>query len=417
VKPLRVGTAGGRSVEPRHSAGDGAASFRVAVLLGCLVAFVDGFDVQLLPMLVPVLANLWDVQPGAFSAPMAATLVGYAVGGVGLAPLGDRIGRRPVLAASMALTATSMGIAALVEGTPPLAVARLVTGIGVGAALVTALAIVADAAPAGRRAMAVTIALSAFTVGAAASGAATSLLLRQMAASGLFLIGAAAAGVTAAAALATLPRPAPKHASEPVATVGPGALLSGAWSRVTLPLWSLYLLISFLMFFVTSWWPTILVAQGYDPAKAARFAALVPLGSLAGGFVAARLLDRGAFRSAFLGSLALAAAALAAFTSTRTGGGGAATILAIGFAIGGAQFAVSAAALILYPSAMRAAGAGWAGGIARIGSICAPLVGSYALRHLGPGGVVYGLLVPIALATLPALALAREAARLRATGR
>ena len=77
--------------------------------------------------------------------------------------------------------------------------------------------------------------------------------------------------------------------------------------------------------------------------------------------------------------------------------GMAAAVGLAGFAVLGAQFGNNAASGLLYPTAIRARGVGWALGIGRFGSIVGPLI----------GGVLIGMKLPLQrlflLATVPML--------------
>jgi len=52
-----------------------------------------------------------------------------------------------------------------------------------------------------------------------------------------------------------------------------------------------------------------------------------------------------------------------------------------GFAILGLQFGLNAASGMIYPTAIRANGSGWAFGIGRFGSIVGPILGGYLIAQ------------------------------------
>jgi MFS family permease len=58
------------------------------------------------------LERSWGLPPNAFAAALSGSLIGLALGAVGLAPLADRFGRRPTLIAMMIVVGlTTLGVA------------------------------------------------------------------------------------------------------------------------------------------------------------------------------------------------------------------------------------------------------------------------------------------------------------------
>eukprot|EP01035_Chromulina_nebulosa_P039378 gene39378-53234_t len=134
-------------------------------------------------------------------------------------------------------------------------------------------------------------------------------------------------------------------------------------------------------------------------------------GGVAGGVVASLWLHRAGWYSvaAFAGGAALTMLALALLPV-----GGAATVILIacaGFFVTGIQNGVNGAASALYPPESRATGLGWALGIARIGAIMGPMIGSLAaIAGLDQGGHFF--LIPagtLAIVLVLASLIARRA--------
>ena len=71
------------------------------VLATCLVtALLDGFDMQAIPLAVPVLAQDWNLAPAAFASVLTAGPIGMVLGSALMGPLADRFGRkRPIFLA------------------------------------------------------------------------------------------------------------------------------------------------------------------------------------------------------------------------------------------------------------------------------------------------------------------------------
>ena len=90
----------------------------------------------------------WTVSSHTFSATVAIFLAG---------PLADRIGRRTVLRIATVMFAVSAIVAAAANGYPMLIVARLLSGLGVGAVFVAAPMYIAEISPPALRGRMVTI--------------------------------------------------------------------------------------------------------------------------------------------------------------------------------------------------------------------------------------------------------------------
>ena len=66
------------------------------VLLGG-VMLIDGYDLNAMALAVPWLAPELGLEPTAFGIVHSAVLLGLGAGALLVAPLGDRIGRKPVI--------------------------------------------------------------------------------------------------------------------------------------------------------------------------------------------------------------------------------------------------------------------------------------------------------------------------------
>jgi len=86
--------------------------------------------------------------------------------------------------------------------------------------------------------------------------------------------------------------------------------------------------------------------------------------------------------------------------------------LCSGTLLGGAHFGIISLAGLYYPSAIRANGAGWAAGIAKIGGVFAPMVGAWLLAQGLPirSAYVFMGICPLVLC-ISALGIARALRR------
>jgi AAHS family 3-hydroxyphenylpropionic acid transporter len=147
-------------------------------------------------------------------------------------------------------------------------------------------------------------------------------------------------------------------------------------------------------------------SEGFSAAMAFNVAGVA--GSLLVGAVTDRVGWRWPLVAVYLGLAAAMAGLAAAGASTAILGLSAAA----GFLVMGAQFSLYAVAPTLYPGHLRAAGAGAAVGVGRLGSVVGPLLAG-ELRSAGATpGEVFLAMAPVAVAAAVLLAgLARAAPR------
>src|ERR1700748_3083103 len=79
----------------------GALQLKV-VLLCALVQAFDGFDLGTIGIAAPSLSKAWGVAPPTFTIAFVMSSVGILVGALASGPLGDRVGRKPLLIISTA---------------------------------------------------------------------------------------------------------------------------------------------------------------------------------------------------------------------------------------------------------------------------------------------------------------------------
>jgi AAHS family 3-hydroxyphenylpropionic acid transporter len=152
------------------------------------------------------------------------------------------------------------------------------------------------------------------------------------------------------------------------------------------------------LYLALNWLPTLVVDKGHPPSEGFAAAMSFNIAGIIGSLVMGAISDRFGWRwplgLSYLG-LSLAMAGLAAATAPPAIH---ALSAAAGFLVMGAQFSLYAVAPMLYPPAFRAAGAGAAVGVGRLGSIAGPLIAG-ELRGAGasPGEVFFSV-APVAFA-------------------
>jgi MFS transporter, AAHS family, 4-hydroxybenzoate transporter len=119
---------------------------RVAWLCGA-VLFLEGYDIAAVGYAIPSLVDAWQVHPPVFTQVLTAGNVGLLLGSLCAGLLGDRLGRKPLLIACVAVFGVFSLLSALTGSPLQLAGLRFLTGLGLGGGIPLAIALAADFAP------------------------------------------------------------------------------------------------------------------------------------------------------------------------------------------------------------------------------------------------------------------------------
>ena len=143
-----------------------------ALIVGLCFAInmVDGMDVVIMSYIAPALAADWGVAPDALGIVFSAGLLGMAIGGLFIAPLADRFGRKRLILAALTLMSVGMIVSGFVANLPMLIGARIVVGAGIGTVLATMAALASEAAPAGKQNFAVGVVQAGYPLAAVFTG-------------------------------------------------------------------------------------------------------------------------------------------------------------------------------------------------------------------------------------------------------
>jgi MFS transporter, AAHS family, 4-hydroxybenzoate transporter len=385
---------------------------RVFVLCAAVV-LLDGYDLQAMALAVPTLAEQWHLAAPAFSVTLSASLLGLGLGSAFIAPLGDRLGRRPLLLGGLAIILlTSLGAT---TATAPwqLAVWRLLVGLGLGVCQSNASALTAEYAPRARRATIMTLMGVCVSLGAVLAGATAPQVLAAAGWRGLFLVGAALPLLVLLAAALGMPE-SPAIAAQQSDTRDGGTLrglLQPPYRERTLRLWFVYGLSAMLLYFLISWLPEFLTSAGWSRAQAPHGIALLQFGGILGSLVQAWLVDRRRAICALVGGYSMTLVTALLFAMPGTAPAWPVLLVLMGSGVAGVMMSIIALGAIFYPPQIRVTGFGWAGAVTRIGAVLGPLAGGWIITAGVTPRMTLGLVaVPSLLCIIGTLAMRRSVA-------
>ncbi|MGZ3343146.1 MAG: MFS transporter [Caulobacteraceae bacterium] len=384
-----------------------------ALLILGLVILVDGLDTGMLAQAVPVIVKAWHLRRSDFgptlSVALAATAIGSGIGG----SLGDRFGRRPVLIASAFLISAATAGMAVSPNLLVLTLTRVVSGLGLGAAMPAASSLMAEIAPARHRTVAITLGATCVPAGASIGGVLGGFVLTGWGWQALFGLGAVFA-LAIMVLLFTVPEsPSVGVAEGRAARASAGGLLAPERRRDTLAFWGAAILGMFATYSILSWLPAALGEAGYPLAFAGLAVTLVGLGGLVSGVGSAFAIALVGLRAVVLGMTAIGGLASLAVVVLGVGHDVPQPLLLTLFALQGACVAGTAVILYpigakIYPPAVRATGIGWGVGFGRAAAVASPLLAGLFLDHAGARGLYAGVTVAM-VGCFTALAMVRKA--------
>ena len=184
-----------------HSWRSGVTPYQWLVLFVAWLGWVfDAMDATIYAIVLhPALHELLQTSPGATVSPeeigwyggiiFSIFLIGWAIGGITFGILADRFGRTKVLIATIIIYAVFTGAAALSQDWWHLAIYRFLTALGIGGEWAAGAAIVAETWPEAKRAKAAGVLQSAWAVGFFLAATFNLALKDAYGWRGLFLIG------------------------------------------------------------------------------------------------------------------------------------------------------------------------------------------------------------------------------------
>jgi AAHS family 3-hydroxyphenylpropionic acid transporter len=390
-----------------------AATARLTVFLCFLATFCEGIDLQAAGLAAAGIRAQFHpdplMLPYFFSASTLGLFIGALVGG----RLADRLGRKRVLVAAVAVFGVFSLLTTLAGDINMLTLARFLTGLGLGGALPNVLSIGSENAAANRRSASVTMIYAGMPLGGAFASV-ISLLTSAAQWRVIFIAGGIVPLLVAPAIKLWLPESLAfnqlKQLASPTRSARAGwfeFIEQGRLPR-TLLLWASFFLALLTLYLLLSWLPTLLADSGLS--KSAVAIGMIGF-NLGGGLAALYVGLHLETQLRHWGVLGVFVGLPLLLLWLASGPQGVALVLGVVFGLGAAVVAAQAIlyafAPLCYPTRARGTGVGFAVAMGRIGSIVGPLFGGQLVNSgRSTSQVLAGLLPIVIIGSLCAIVLA-----------
>src|SRR3954470_18692528 len=411
--------------------------FQVGVFVLCgLCLIMDGFDVQSWGFVAPVLFVEWGTKSSAGTV-ASFTLTGVLVGSLLFSMLADKIGRRPVLIGATLYFSALTLITTQVTSLNQLLAIRFIGGLGLGAIMPNAVALVGEYSPKRSRVTAMLVVSNGFTIGAAVAGFIATYLIPRFGWRSVFYFGGTVPLVIGLLMFTALPESLQfltlrKKSTdkigrwlkrvEPSVTITPATefvvneekkdgvpiitLFHEGRAVGTILLWTMQFMNLINLYFLSTWLPTIARGMGMTTTAALMIGTTFQSGGAVGSVAIGWPIQKYGFFGVLIACFLGASVTIGLIGQPAIGAVLIFFVVFIaGFGILGGQAGNNALAATYYPTDLRSTGVGAALGIGRIGSILGPTVAEfmrprYSTKQLFLAFAVPALLSAVAVALL-----------------
>ena len=406
----------------------------------------DAMDVILIAFLLTPIRTEFKLDATQTGFVLSASFVGMFLGAAIAGRLADRVGRKTVFQLTLVLFSVGALLSAFAPTFETLLAARIVAGLGLGGELPVASTLVSEYAPRASRGRFIVLLESFWAYGTILAGVVAVFIMPRLSPElgwrVAFAIGALPAlyvaylrralpesprflaehGRAAEAdaivrrveregggALITVAKPVPPERSTG-GSASIGALFAARYVRRTVMLWILWFGITLTYYGMFTFLPSLLAGRGLSVVRSNEYFFISSLAQVPGYFSAAWLVERVGRRATLVAYLIGSAGA--AYLFGNSGAGNDAVIYAalLSFFNLGAWGVVYTLSPELYPTALRATGAGAAAAVGRIGGIIGPFLTPTLAASLGQSGV-FAVFMGLLLLTAGAVGLLSEETR------
>ena len=365
-----------------------------------LVMLFDGFDIQVMSFVVPVLAKEWHLPKAVIGSIFSAVFFGLLIGNFGIPFLIQRFGTKKMAFVATGFFGFFTLLTVFVTNVPQLIGLRVLAGIGLGALTPCAVGLVSEFSPKRTRATFVTLVYLGYALGFITAGFWCDALIPRFGWQGPLWLGGLAALGLSILILPLLPESAAFLSKRnrqtdlvratqrlfPSFVLQEGAELitreekavdasvKGLFSRSlclgTFLLWVVFACTLAAFYFLSNWLPTVLATVSFPTGLVVWATAMVVIGGVFSSLVLAPLMDRTSPYKILstlyvLGAISMYAISIAINSSHLVL---LTTIFLCGFCISGGATLNIALCSLYYPPALRAPGVAWAYGFGRLGA-------------------------------------------------
>ena len=380
------------------------------VVMAAIMNLLDGFDVLALAFTATAIRGEFGLTGIELGYLLSAGLFGMTAGSLFLAPLADKIGRRPLLLMAVSLSAIGMLGSAFISQYQWLGLWRVITGLGVGGILVGTNVITSEYSSRKWRSFAISVYAAGFGIGAVLGGMFAVMLQGEYGWRSVFLAGAILTGLLLVVLFIWLPESIdfltskqPKNAEVRLNLIAKKIGLAGDWKlpakvekvksklpisqlfsekylHSTLLIWTAFFAIMFSFYFISSWTPALLKEAGMTTEQSVSVGMMISLGGTCGALIYGLLASRWTARGVLILFTVLSSAAIITFILsssvlwiTMVFG------ILVGALMNGCISGLYTLNPLTYDADIRSTGVGWSIGIGRIGAILAPTIAGQLL--------------------------------------
>lgn len=399
--------------------------FQVVTVIICMLTIIsDGYDILAISLTIPFFAEDWGLQPSDIGYVISASTAGMVIGALGLAPLGDRFGRRLMGLVGQALVTLGMFLAWLSPGLEALLGARFITGIGIGTVTAVMGVIVAEFSTSKWLGFNMALYSAGTGFGGFLAGIIAAMAIPEFGWKSVFLIGTVINVVIMVLCIVGLPEsiqflatrskrqsrsldrinqllarmgrepiadlPTPAHGRKASPFSGLKYLLSKRMLMVTVLLSASFCLMMGWFYFNLGWTPQLITTATSDPALGTLFGTMAPLGGMIGGllygFISLKIGNK-PLTVVSLAVTAVGAGLLGYFLAAQN----IPLIVPLGMAIGFGAALGGMYALIpeSFPARVRASAFGWISGFGRIAATVGPILAGYLVEGGWDGSMLF----------------------------
>jgi AAHS family 4-hydroxybenzoate transporter-like MFS transporter len=350
----------------------------------------------------------------------AASAAGLTVGAFLSGPLADKIGRKFVLMAAVALFGGFTLLSVAFRDLTALTLLRFLAGVGMGGAGPSAMALIAEMCPSDRRSSQLAWLGCGIPIGGGIAGFVATRLIPTHGWTSMFMVGGAlplllliviAIRVPDSVGFLLLHHAGQAKVRRIMSKIAPEAdfgttdfslrneveskvpvvgLFKDGLAGSTLLLWLAAFCTLMVVFFLTNWLPILLHATNYSLGQTSLILSLFLIGSPCGSLTVGFLMDRYNRQRCMVVSAFIAAACMVVIGNVVNDFVATAVVMVLaGASCGACVTGSSILAGFMYPTATRATGIGWTAGFGRLGSVFGTLSSSALLAT--------GMAVPVLL--------------------